>query len=279
MMLHRHFAREQAAVEDKREKHPIIRVPMKNGKKAAVYVATRNMYEDMVTASKSLLCYSDVDIIYFLCEDDVFPIEIPNIIVTMNVSGQTYFPDGGPNTQTHWTYMSLLRAVFDDMFPQHGMILSIDNDTAVVDDISDLWDLDMTDYFYAGVPDTGIYRASGEPLYINGGVMMENLELHRANDIGRKMQQALNTRYYRYVTQDTIDEFCVGHILQIPLRYNESPVTGRTNNPAIVHYAGINKFGYGLNAERAGIYDRYRKMSWDEVASIRKERYGKSLNR
>lgn len=275
MMLHRHM-------NDSIEKVPIpvkdiVRVPLKKGEKAAVYVATRNMYKDMVTASKSLLCFSDVDRIYFLCEDDVFPIAIPKEIEPINVSGQQYFKPNSPNSGTHWTYMCLIRAVFDQMFPQHGIILSIDNDTAVVDDVSDLWDLDMTDYYYAGVPDTGIYRASGQPIYINGGIMVENLELQRANDIGKKMQEALNTRYYRYATQDTIDEFCAGHILEIPLRYNESPVTGKTNNPAIIHYAGINKFGYGMNAERAHYYRQYERLSWEEVKEIREKRYGKTL--
>ena len=275
MMLHRHFNGTRTTAVPVEE--PMVKVPFRKGERAAVYVATRNMYEDMVTAAKSLLCWSDVDRIYFFVEDDVFPLEIPSEIVTINVSGQKYFPPNGPNATTHWTYMSLLRAVLDMIFPEHGLILSIDNDTAVVDDVSGLWDLDMTDYYYAGVPDTGIYRASGQPAYINGGVMMVNLDLIRANHIGEKMMDALNKRCWQYVTQDTIDVFCADHILTIPLRFNESPVTGKTDNPAIVHYAGIDKFGHGMNAERAWIYRKYQNMTWQEVAKCRMERYGKTL--
>ena len=252
-------------------------MPLWKGERAAVYVGTRNEYENMVTAAKSLFCNSNVERIYFLVEDDVFPLKIPREIETINVSGQTDFPDGGPNAGNHWTYMCLLRAVLDKIFPDHGLILSIDNDTAVVDDVSDLWDLDMTDYYYAGVPDTGVYRANGQPIYINGGVMMVNLDLIRANGIGEKMKKALNTRHWQYATQDTIDAFCAGHILEIPLRYNESPVTGKTKNPAIVHYAGINKFNTGMNAERAYLYDYYRKMTWREVSYQREEKHGKKL--
>lgn len=49
--------------------------------KAAVYTGTKNLYREMVTASKSLLINSDVDKIYLLVEDDEFPLEIPDVIV------------------------------------------------------------------------------------------------------------------------------------------------------------------------------------------------------
>ena len=106
---------------------------------------------------------------------------------------------------------------------------------------------------------------------------MCNLALLRANDIGYQMKLALNTRYYQYASQNTIEEFCGNNILQIPLRYNESIVTGWTDNPAIMHFVGLNKFGYGLNAERRHVYDSYRAMTWEEVSELRKERYGRSL--
>ena len=278
MFLHRHFDDGHVKEEMPEDLEPIVHVPTRNGERIAVYVATRNMYGDMVTAMKSLLCHSNVDKIVCLVEDDVFPLEIPKDIVTINVSGQQYFPANGPNARNHWTYMCLLRAVFDKIFPDFGVILSIDNDTAVVDDISDLWDIDMTDYYYAGVPDTGIYRPNGQPKYINGGVMLCNLDLLRANGIGDKMQAALNSRYYQFAIQDTIDYFCAKRIKIIPLRYNESCVTGRTNNPAIAHFVGIDKFSRGINAERKYMYDAYRSMTWQEVKACREERYGKKLH-
>lgn len=41
--------------------------------KTAVYTGTKNLYPHMIPAIKSLLFNSDVDIIYLLIEDDVFP--------------------------------------------------------------------------------------------------------------------------------------------------------------------------------------------------------------
>ena len=45
--------------------------------RAAVYCGTRNLYKNMITAAKSLLIHSNVEKIYFLIEDDIFPYEIP----------------------------------------------------------------------------------------------------------------------------------------------------------------------------------------------------------
>ena len=282
-MIHRHLSgMDSNQPEEKRnEPAPLIlprkRKRRKNAeKKAAVYVGTRNVYHEMIPAAKSLLCNSDVDIIYFWIEDDAYPFEIPNEIHTVNVSEYRNLFAGGANYSTHWSYMCLLRAVYDQLIPQHDIILSIDNDTIVVDDISDLWNLDMTEYYYAGVPDRGVYRAPGLPLYINGGVMMINLELQRANNIGEKMKNALNTRYYQYVTQDTMDEFCSGRMLEIPVRYNESIVTGMTDDPAVIHFVGVDKVGGG-NAARRHFWNEYEALNWEDVAEIRKKRYGMGL--
>ena len=54
--------------------------------RTAVYTGTRNLYPFMVAAAKSLLIHSNVEKIYFLIEDDVFPYELPSEIVTINVS-------------------------------------------------------------------------------------------------------------------------------------------------------------------------------------------------
>ena len=46
--------------------------------------------------------------------------------------------------------MVLLRVVFTKIFPHLDRILTIDNDTIVKHNISELWNLDITDYYFAG---------------------------------------------------------------------------------------------------------------------------------
>ena len=54
--------------------------------RAAVYGGTRNVYERMLPAMKSLLMNSNVEKIYFLIEDDIFPYELPKEAECINVS-------------------------------------------------------------------------------------------------------------------------------------------------------------------------------------------------
>lgn len=54
--------------------------------KIAVYTGTRNIYQNMLPSIKSLLIHSDVDKIYLLIEDDIFPYELPPEVECINIS-------------------------------------------------------------------------------------------------------------------------------------------------------------------------------------------------
>ena len=112
--------------------------------KAAVYSGTRNLYADMVTAAKSLIANSSVEKVFFLIEDETFPYELPEIIETMNVSGQRFFTKGGANFRTNFTYMSLLRVCYTKLFPDLDKVLQLDVDTIVCDSLKPIWEMDLT---------------------------------------------------------------------------------------------------------------------------------------
>jgi len=141
--------------------------------KAACYCGTRNIYADMIPAVNSLLANSDVDKVYLLIEDDEFPYPLPDKVETINVIGQTYFLKDGPNYRNGWTYMVLMRAALHRVFPDLATILSLDCDTIVAKDISELWDLPIEDYYLAGAKEPWKSIAC---TYINCGVMLLNLK-------------------------------------------------------------------------------------------------------
>ena len=280
MMLHRHFQQMKNVQESEPEpkQKPVMR-PKKRRKrrsafkKAAVFIGTRKVYGDMVTAVKSLFANSDVDKAFFLIEDDEFPYPIPDEVEIMNMSGQEYISKSSPNYNSHFTYLCVLRAAFGRIFEDFDLILNLDDDLVVVDDISDLWEMDLEGNYCAGVEDRGIGRRG----YINGGVVLYNLQAMRDDGITDRMIDILNRQYKQYVDQDALNECCGGKVKLLPLRYNESPVTGRTNDPAIVHYVGTNKTG-GSNFQYRHYWNEYAALSWDNVAALRKERYGKGLS-
>ena len=233
--------------------------------KAAVYSGTRNLYASMVTAAKSLLRNSSVDKIYFLIEDDEFPEYLPAQIETINVSGQKFFPKNGVNFRTSFTYMSLMRVCYAKLFPEMDKILQLDVDTICVDNVDYLWEIDMADkWFAAVVEDFSTYKPFG-PKYYNIGVAMFNLEWIRKDVIDERLIQFLNTMKVPYIDQDAWNRFGIGRDIAIPVRYNESFVTGYTDSPAIVHFAGFKEWQTNPRTPRREYIKQYRDMSWEDV--------------
>lgn len=205
--------------------------------RAAVYCGTRNVYEDMIPSMKSLLIHSNVDKVYFLIEDDEFPYELPPEVECINISGQTWFnAETCPNMKNRCSYMVLLRVAFCRIFPHLDRILTIDNDTIVRENISELWDLDLTDYYLAGCPE---YKKTSENhVYINMGLAMLNLKKFREDGMDERLIHDLNTYYFNEAEQSAINQACQGHLLVLDSMYNKNNYT----NPAIgkekiIHYA------------------------------------------
>ena len=225
--------------------------------KAAVYCGTRNVYWTMTPAAKSLLKHSDVERIYFLIEDDSFPEPLPEIFTCINVSRQRWIRADGPNAGRRWTWMSLVRAALPKLLPELDTVLNLDNDTIVVSDISDLWDLNLGKNFFAGVREPG---KSIEHDYINYGVTLHNLKLLRETGMCDSLILALNTKRYDCPMQDSLYELCGGRVLLLDGAYNVTDYTERsTEVPRIVHYAAVPCW------ERRALVETYRKMSWSEV--------------
>ena len=227
--------------------------------KVAVYCGTRNVYEDMLPSVKSLLCHTRMDRIYFLIEDDEFPYPMPPVVEFRNVSNQKYFKKDGPNYSSHWTYMALMRVALSKEFPKLDRVLSLDNDTIIKGDVSELWDLDLTDYYFAGAREPA--KCTDELLYCNFGVVMLNLEKMRKDKMDTKVIRELNKTARHFPEQDTMSIMCKDHILEIPPKWNVCDGCGVSRNYGAVirHYAGEKNWrGY----PEVG---RYWWMKWSDV--------------
>ena len=225
--------------------------------KAAVYAGTSNIYDKMLAPAKSLLMHSDVDKIYFLIEDDDFPYVLPSEIECINVSNQNWFSKNGPNFINPCSYMVLLRAAYTKLFPALDKILSIDIDTIVNENISELWDLDLTDYYLAAVEEVELTKQEGS--YINMGVAMLNLKKIRDEGKDDELIDALNTYWYRYKEQDCFNEFFRGHILILPSDYNACIQAAPPQHEKITHFAGH------YNLEKFPHFNYYRKLLISQI--------------
>ena len=233
----------------------------------AVYSGTRNLYCGMETAAKSLIANSSVDTVHFLIEDDEFPNELPSIIHCMNVSKQGFFPRNGPNMTTQFTYMAMLRVCYTKLFPDVDKVLQLDVDTVCVDDIDAIWDTRMGDTWVAMAEEKlGTYKPYG-PLYYNAGVAYFDLEKMRDIGADEKLITFLNTTKVPYVDQDAVCRLA-GRITPLDVRYNECFVTGYTETPAIVHFAGFKDWQNSVRVPRREYLRKYRELSWEEVMDI-----------
>ena len=209
--------------------------------RVAVYCGTRNLYQNMLWAANSLLYHSNVEKIYFLIEDDDIGFELPPEIECINVSGQNYFREDGPNYNTRWTYMVLIRAALSKIFPNLDCILSLDVDTIVNQNINEIWEyqdyLIARNKYIAGVEEP--LNSTEEYNYINMGVVFFNLKKMREDHIDDKIIEALNTKQYKFNEQDCINEMCRDHILLISSDYNVCGWTKNYHHRKITHYAAI----------------------------------------
>ena len=235
--------------------------PVSAGSKVAVFCGTRNVYECMETAAKSLEYHTPMDRIYFFIEDDEFPTPLPDKIICVNVSDQKWFNSHGPNYKSAWTYMCLMRAAFAKLMPNEHKILSLDIDVIVQDDISELWDIDMQDCYFAGVPETGRTEKNNS-IYANFGVIMMDLDKIRYTKIDDTIIESLNRDRWGCPEQDAFNHFCAGKICALPSMYNATRaghLTEETDVEKISHYAGIKYW------KQFRPYREYAKMSWEEI--------------
>lgn len=225
--------------------------------KVAVYSGTENIYIDMMTSVKSLLINSDVDLIYLLIETDEFPFVLPDNVKTINMSKQTYFAANGANMNTSYTYMCLLRSAYAKIFPQYDRILSLDSDTIIDKDISDLWDLPIDDYYFAASRET--HRSYAGYIYANAGVTLFNLKKLRDDKKVDELIHVLNTTEYTWIDQDVNNYLCQGRIYDMPSCYNVNDWTVKTDDVKIKHFAGIKHF------QNDPLYLKYRSIPLSEI--------------
>ena len=206
-------------------------------KKVAAYTGSRNIYPHMVPAVVSLLEHADLDKVYLFIQDDEFPYRLPPQCQVRNVSNQKYFPPTGPNMDTPFTYFAMMRAALAHELDE-DRCLSLDVDTIVVDRIDELWDLDLKDYYYAGVV-TPNPRKRGP--YCNAGVLMLNLDKLRDGTADRIID-LLNQKRLIWVDEEAYNQVCKHKMLGIGDEYNCCIFSHPSEHPKIIHYAGMKEW-------------------------------------
>lgn len=162
------------------------------------------------------------------------------------------------------------RLFLPQLLPNEEKVLYLDCDTLVVGSLNELWNMNITDYYLAGVKDTVSFMHreklgfGQDETYINSGVLLINLEKWRKDHICEKIIDYVkkNKESVSLPDQDGINVVCKGKICILEANYNVmSPqflmpyknivgyfrvsdyyssrmIKEARNNPVIIHFTG-----------------------------------------
>ena len=227
--------------------------------KYAAYCGTRNLYPDMEMSAKSIVANSDVDRVYFFIEDDEFTNELPPIVETRNVSNQKFFYSQNANRNSRFTYMAMMRTALCKLLDA-DKVLSLDCDTVAIRDCSSVWDIDISNSYFAATPEKWAETRPGL-IYCNIGVALLNLDKLRDGKAD-EIINVLNTHYFRWVDQDAYNYLCQGRITEMDSAFNSCPWVVDGGRPAIIHYAAREDWRDEPEAVK------YRNMSWSRAMEL-----------
>lgn len=209
----------------------------KAARRVAVYAATRDRYETMLAAARSLADKTRMDRIILLTDGADIPEALPPYIDVIDVSGQKWFPPGGPNYGSRWTWMSLMRLAIPRLLPEERRVLYLDCDTIVRQDIGELFDLDLGGCLLAAVLEPDKSRDGRR--YYNAGVLLMDLDALRASGKVAEMVSAANYRRWGLPDQDVLNACCSRQTLALAPAYNATGfIPHDEERVKIRHYAG-----------------------------------------
>ena len=228
--------------------------------KIVCYFMTRNLYPRVMASLKSVLKNGNIDRVYIMAEDDDLSFDLPSRVIVQNVREwkQLLDPDG-PNYNNRWTYMVLMKVLLCKILPKASRALALDLDTIVRSDISDLWDLDMDKYYFAGVREP-FWTERLHRDYVNGGVLFWNLDKMR-DGMADHVIDVLNRRQYTFPEQDALNDICRGQFRVIDAAYNAGDWTEPPRSDIRIRHYMASKGTWMAEEEVI----RYGRMQWEDV--------------
>ena len=219
-----------------------------------VYAFTHDYVEKALPSIRSLLEHNPKARIFIVTDGDL---DLPYEVI--NVKDQQWFPESGVNFRNPFTYINLLKVAYPELL-KANKVIHLDIDTIICDSLEPLWKTDLKGKWFGAVPEYhGQYKPFGQTYY-NMGVALINLQQMRTDKIQDAMVEYLNTVPQPWADQDAWNLYGLkqGKFVMLPVRYNETNMTGKTDNPAIVHYCGIPGWWDDRTMERREYLDRYR---------------------
>lgn len=196
-----------------------------------VYASNRKWYPHLPTAVGSLLSHNPDAFVYIIGEDDEIPqIKRKKNIKILNINNfPDYIDKTHPNATSHWTLFALVRCFLTKMIPE-DKVLWLDVDTIVLADLTELWEMDMTDAAIAGWKEepknwVHVRQYKKKSKYVNSGVLLMNLKFIKEQGFDDEFIKCLNGAPLKNPDQDALNIVCDGYIKYIGAEYNYGYIT------------------------------------------------------
>lgn len=161
-------------------------------------------------------------------------------------------------TRDYFSAATYFRLFIPELYPQYNKVLYLDCDIVVLDDVADLYNIDLEDNLIAAAPDGVIndlepFREYAEKVvgvssykhYFNAGVIVMNLEEMRKFKFMNKFLYSLETIKFRVAQdQDYLNRLCKGRVKIISDVWNRMPLRGDKilrKRLKLIHYNMANK--------------------------------------
>ena len=138
----------------------------------------------------------------------------------------------GKNKNNYYTPSATLRLYLNEVDGLPEKLLYLDVDTMCKGDIATLYDIDVTEYDFAGVPDRlGKFFVNGH--YCNSGVMLLNLERIRRSGLFPRVRQYVAEHRMFTPDQSALNKLAERKLL-LPRKFNEQ--SKPTEETVIKHF-------------------------------------------
>lgn len=211
------------------------------------------------------------------------------------------------NQKTHVTPSSLLKFELPNILENVSRVVYIDSDIIVKGNISDLFDINITEYYLAASFELWKYlnsdkRQEKPEFYFNSGVLYMNLdkmrEDHISDKLWKKKKELMNDPNYKTMDQDSLNEVCKDQTLELSIRWNLNTAfinkpevriinwiykenydsrESMLNDAVVLHYVGKEEKPWKYyTANCCDLWDNFYNMT--SYASVHLERLGVKKN-
>lgn len=184
------------------------------------------------------------------------------------------FPIGKGTVNPNYPYTGYLRLLISEIIPNSiDKVLYLDCDIIVKDDITELWNMDISKYCVAAVDDYGENGINGvERLigikgytYFNAGVLLINLKMMREYDIYQQSRLWISANYHKvkFHDQDVLNALLYNKRIKIDSRWNHMTNFG---DGIIIHFAGVKPWlNDCINPQKKYFLKYLRQTPWKDV--------------